>query len=130
MSLDLFFHKFKQVGVVTARESPVAADDDKETPLTGSRHGKGGLEIRVFVGDLGERALHDTQVRLAGHCLVLCPSELGCGDQLHGLGDLHRVLHTLDPQLDCFHISSCHYFPPLNRPSGGSPKSFHKGENS
>ena len=108
MSLYLFFRKFEQVGIVTARQAPVAGDDDVEPFFTGSRLCKKRLEVSVLVGDLGQGGLHGAQIGLAGHGLVLGLAELGRGDQLHGLGDLHGVLDTLDPQLDCLHISSCH----------------------
>src|SRR5204862_378586 len=39
-------------------------------------------------------------VRPCGHYPVLCPLELGRGDQLHRLGDLAGVLNGPDPSLE------------------------------
>ena len=60
--------------------------------------------------DTGDLSLQGIEIRLCVRQLLLCMSQLGRRDHIHRVGDLHRVLHAVDPALylsDIRHFITC-----------------------
>ena len=123
------FGKFDDIVVVGAGQSLIAADDQKtlfaaEDRLPGAE--KAVLQLRQIPQDLPDELLrlHEVGQRIIEG--APCLFDLGGGDEVHGIGDLHGILHAFYAALDI--SCTCHTVtcPCTLRPPSKQPAAAHR----
>ena len=107
-ALCLALHETEKIRIIASRKSSVAGYDYKQPPVAAGRLRVWRLEVAVRVRYVFQCLSEDGKIGLALIRPFLCLAQLRCCHQLHGLGDLHRILDTADPEFDGLHICSSH----------------------
>ena len=99
----LLFQELEQVLVVGTRHALVGRQHDIGTdgvflfPLMEERVDR---LVRQMRHDAGDGVPHPGEIRQNVLVVLACLAELGGGDQVHGIRDLHGILNALDPLLE------------------------------
>ena len=91
----------KKVGVVAAGKPTVSRHHHIAALFDLPGHDIGGRKFFVAVRNIRQSLMENIKERTGPLHPLLGSSQLGGSHKLHGLGDLHGALHTLDPEFRC-----------------------------
>ena len=96
----------EKICIVSACQSSVTRDHYIAGFIVGGLFRINRCEICILSCNLFQCLMKFCKVRTAYLCAFLCLTQFGGCYKLHGLGNLHSTLYTLDTQLYRFHIRS------------------------
>ena len=100
--------KLEHIGVIAARQTAVARDNDEQALLHRAHLGVDGIAVARFQSNARHGVIHGLKVGTRLDDALLGMAQLGGCDQLHGLGDLHGGLDALHAALNVLHIAGSH----------------------